>query len=105
MKSKHFLSFLVVALLLVSALSITAFADNSAASPDIEYGDIFSKLGTTDGAGAEDLAILLVQAYDQDNRGFISALAQLPEQKLQDAVNLLVYGKSYFDMSEFKSSL
>ena len=105
MKSKHFLSFLVVALLLVSALSITAFADNSAASPDIEYGDIFSKLGTTDGAGAEDLAILLVQAYDQDNRGFISALAQLSEQKLQDAVNLLVYGKSYFDMSEFKSSL
>lgn len=103
MKKMRLLSTFFITVLLISILLTAGFAAGTEAASVVDYEEIFSLLGKTDGAQSELLAEYLVSAFDSDCISFISALALRSDMEIEDAASLLVYGKTYFDFSEFES--
>lgn len=94
---------LVLTCLIVTFIAIfPTFADSSL---PLDFNDVFSALGTSDGAESEQVASELVSLFDLDSEGFICEVSLLSEDKIEEAANLLVYGKSYFDLDEFSTEI
>lgn len=96
---------LVIAVTLSSAIPAAAYTSQNRTTPQINYSELLSQAEFSDGAESERVAGELANAFDADPEGILSAMASCPENQLDIAVMLLVYGKSYDDFNAFEQSV
>lgn len=80
-------------------------ADTPADSAPVDYSALFERAKTSDGAASEDVANQLAKAYDSDAAGLLSAMAECPAEDVELLAGLLVYGKSYGDLTAFQQDI
>ena len=80
-------------------------ANTPADNTPVDYPALFERARISDGAASEDVANQLVQAYDSDAAGLLSAMAKCPAEDVELLAGLLVYGKSYGDLDAFRQDI
>lgn len=96
---------IIVLLCLLPGTSTVAIASSDSQNSQIDYEELFSSIDNADGARSEIVAQNLCEAFDANREMFISQLALFDSEKVEEVAWLLVYGKSYTGIYEFKNEM
>ena len=90
-----------------TALSTFSIIEENPAIPSsmFSYEELFSRAMTSDAAISEGIAAELVEVFDNDAMGLVAAMSKCTSEEVERVAQLLVYGKSYFDLNKFETEL
>lgn len=69
---------------------------------EARYADLFNETLRTDGATAEQIAVILMARFTADPAGFVQVLSATPDKEVERVGDSLAYNADYGDLGEYR---